>query len=139
MIEKAEDGDGDLLGHLMLTARKVAKEQGLEKVKYQVMDFSCALHHNEPFKFRATEWSSTMELRGASRSTTCTSTSLEAGSSTGPLAKACLLVNLTFFGESTFHTNTIPWLNSHICYPETLSSNFIPFHASDFLIAITAM
>ena len=32
MIEKAEDGDGDLLGHLMLTARKVAKEQGLEKV-----------------------------------------------------------------------------------------------------------
>merc|ERR1712012_742837 len=31
MIEKAEDGDGDLLGHLMLTARKVAKEQGLEK------------------------------------------------------------------------------------------------------------
>ena len=34
MIEKAEDGDGDLLGHLMLTARKVAKEQGLEKVQY---------------------------------------------------------------------------------------------------------
>ena len=32
MIEKAEDGDGELLGHLMLTARKVAKEQGLEKV-----------------------------------------------------------------------------------------------------------
>jgi len=31
MIEKAEDNDGDLLGHLMLTARKVAKEQGLEK------------------------------------------------------------------------------------------------------------
>jgi len=31
MIEKAEDGDGELLGHLMLTARKVAKEQGLEK------------------------------------------------------------------------------------------------------------
>merc|ERR1712053_38958 len=31
MIEKAEDGDGDLLGHLMLTARKVAKEQGLDK------------------------------------------------------------------------------------------------------------
>ena len=32
MIEKAEDGDGELLGHLMLTARKVAQEQGLEKV-----------------------------------------------------------------------------------------------------------
>ena len=32
MIEKAEEGDGELLGHLMLTARKVAKEQGLEKV-----------------------------------------------------------------------------------------------------------
>ena len=97
MIEKAEDGDGDLLGHLMLTARKVAKEQGLEKVKYQMMDFSCALHHNEAFKFRATEWSSTMEWRGASRSTTCISMSSEAGSSTGPLAKACLLVNFTFF------------------------------------------
>ena len=97
MIEKAEDGDADLLGHLMLTARKVAKEQGLEKVQYQMMDFSCAVHHNETLKFRATEWSSTMEWKGASRSTTCTSTSLEAGSSTGPLAKACLLVNLTFF------------------------------------------
>ena len=36
MIEKAEDGDGDLLGHLMLTARKVAKEQGLEKVAYHL-------------------------------------------------------------------------------------------------------
>ena len=35
MIEKAEDGDGELLGHLMLTARKVAKEQGLEKVAVQ--------------------------------------------------------------------------------------------------------
>ena len=35
MIEKAEDGDGELLGHLMLTARKVAKEQGLEKVADQ--------------------------------------------------------------------------------------------------------
>ena len=34
MIEKAEDGDGELLGHLMLTARKVAKEQGLEKVAF---------------------------------------------------------------------------------------------------------
>jgi len=31
MIEEAEDGDGDLLGHLLLTARKVAKEQGLAK------------------------------------------------------------------------------------------------------------
>jgi len=31
MIEKAEDSDGDLLGHLMLTARKVAAEQGLDK------------------------------------------------------------------------------------------------------------
>ena len=29
MIEEAEDGDKDLLGHLMLVARKVAKEQGL--------------------------------------------------------------------------------------------------------------
>jgi len=29
MLEEAEDGDGDLLGHLLLTARKVAKEQGL--------------------------------------------------------------------------------------------------------------
>lgn len=36
MIEKAEDGDGELLGHLMLTARKVAKEQGLEKVAYHL-------------------------------------------------------------------------------------------------------
>lgn len=35
MIEKAEEGDGELLGHLMLTARKVAKEQGLEKVADQ--------------------------------------------------------------------------------------------------------
>ena len=80
MIEKAEDGDGDLLGHLMLTARKVAKEQGLEKVQYQTMDLSRALHRNETFKFRATEWSSTMESKVASLSTTCTSTSLEAGS-----------------------------------------------------------
>lgn len=31
MIEKAEDSDADLLGHLMLVGRKVAKEQGLEK------------------------------------------------------------------------------------------------------------
>ena len=30
MIEKAEDGDGSLLGHLLLTARAVAKQQGLE-------------------------------------------------------------------------------------------------------------
>ena len=30
MIEKAEDGDGSLLGHLLLTARTVAKQQGLE-------------------------------------------------------------------------------------------------------------
>ena len=138
MIEKAEDGDGDLLGHLMLTARKVAKEQGLEKVQYQMMYFSCTVHH-ERFQLRATEWSSTMEWKGASLSTTCTSMSLEAGSLTGPLAKAWLLVNFTFFGESTLHTNTIPWLNSRICYPETLSNNFIPFHASNFLIAITAM
>lgn len=29
MIEEAEDSDGELLGHLMLTARKVAREQGL--------------------------------------------------------------------------------------------------------------
>ena len=112
MIEKAEDGDGDLLGHLMLTARKVAKEQGLEKVQNPMMDFSCAVHHNETFKFRATEWSSTMELRGASRSTTCTSTSLEAGSSTGPLAKACLLANLLFsenqrFTPTQFHGLTL--------------------------------
>ena len=35
MIEKAEEGDGELLGHLMLTARKVAMEQGLEKVADQ--------------------------------------------------------------------------------------------------------
>ena len=105
MIEKAEDGDGDLLGHLMLTARKVAKEQGLEKVQYQMMYFSCAVHY-EQFQLRATEWSSTMEWKGASRSTICTSMSLEAGSLTGPLAKACLLVNFTFFGESMFHTNT---------------------------------
>merc|ERR1719474_406803 len=118
MIEKAEDGVADLLGHLMLTAGKLPRNRVLK---------------------RATEWSSTMEWRGASRSTTCTSTSLEAGSSTGPLAKACPLVNLPFFGESTFHTNRIPWLNSHICYPETLSSNLIPFHASNFLIALTAM
>ena len=31
MIEEAEDGDAELLGHLMLVARKVAKEQGLAK------------------------------------------------------------------------------------------------------------
>ena len=80
MIEKAEDGDGDLLGHLMLTARKVAKEQGLEKVQYQMMGFSCAVHYNETFKFRVIESSSTMEWKGASLSTICTSTSLEAGS-----------------------------------------------------------
>jgi len=30
MIEKAEDGDGSLLGHLLLTARTVARQQGLE-------------------------------------------------------------------------------------------------------------
>ena len=29
MIEEAEDADQDLLGHLMLVARKVAREQGL--------------------------------------------------------------------------------------------------------------
>jgi len=31
MLEEADDDDGDILGHLMLTARKVAKEQGLIK------------------------------------------------------------------------------------------------------------
>merc|ERR1719167_1779328 len=31
MIEKAETEDGDLLGHLLLTAREVAKVQGLDK------------------------------------------------------------------------------------------------------------
>jgi histidine triad (HIT) family protein len=31
MIEEAEDGDAELLGHLLLTAKKVAKEQGLAK------------------------------------------------------------------------------------------------------------
>jgi len=31
MIEEAEDGDAELLGHLLLVARKVAKEQGLTK------------------------------------------------------------------------------------------------------------
>ena len=30
MIEKAEDADGSILGHLLLVGRKVAKEQGLE-------------------------------------------------------------------------------------------------------------
>lgn len=34
MIEKAEECDSELLGHLMLTARKVAQEQGLEKVAF---------------------------------------------------------------------------------------------------------
>ena len=29
MIEEAEDGDAELLGHLLLVARKVAKEQVL--------------------------------------------------------------------------------------------------------------
>merc|ERR1719435_778727 len=31
MIEEAEDGDAELLGHLLLVAKKVAKEQGLDK------------------------------------------------------------------------------------------------------------
>lgn len=31
MLEDAEDSDGELLGHMMLVARKVAKEQGLTK------------------------------------------------------------------------------------------------------------
>ena len=31
MIEDAEDGDAELLGHLLLAAKKVAKEQGLAK------------------------------------------------------------------------------------------------------------
>lgn len=31
MLEEADDDDGAILGHLMLTARKVAKEQGLAK------------------------------------------------------------------------------------------------------------
>lgn len=31
MIEKAEDEDGEVLGHLMLVAKKVAKERGLDK------------------------------------------------------------------------------------------------------------
>ena len=31
MIENAEDADENLLGHLLLVGRKVAKEQGLEK------------------------------------------------------------------------------------------------------------
>merc|ERR1719474_1488993 len=85
MIEKAEDGVADLLGHLMLTAGKLPRNRVLK---------------------RATEWSSTMEWRGASRSTTCTSTFLEAGSSTGPLAKACPLVNFTFFSENQRFTPT---------------------------------
>ncbi|KAL4216367.1 Histidine triad nucleotide-binding protein 1 [Mactra antiquata] len=31
MIEKAEDSDEQLLGHLLVVAKKVAKEQGLDK------------------------------------------------------------------------------------------------------------
>lgn len=31
MIEEAEEGDAELLGHLLLVAKKVAKEQGLAK------------------------------------------------------------------------------------------------------------
>merc|ERR1712096_58498 len=31
MIKDAEDGDAELLGHLLLAAKKVAKEQGLAK------------------------------------------------------------------------------------------------------------
>ena len=31
MIEEAEGGDAELLGHLLLVAKKVAKEQGLAK------------------------------------------------------------------------------------------------------------
>ncbi|XP_017859225.1 PREDICTED: histidine triad nucleotide-binding protein 1 [Drosophila arizonae] len=30
-LSTAEDGDGELLGHLLMVGRKVAKEQGLEK------------------------------------------------------------------------------------------------------------
>ena len=54
MIEKAEDGDGDLLGHLMLTARKVAKEQGLEKVQSETptgSEFLSLLRISEFFRF----------------------------------------------------------------------------------------
>ena len=63
MIEKAEDGDGDLLGHLMLTARKVAKEQGLEKVQYQMMGFQlcCSYiimsHSNSGLQSGHQQWS----------------------------------------------------------------------------------
>ena len=100
MIEKAEDGDGELLGHLMLTARKVAQEQGLEKVGWgenwakkqeQLLSqhyMSTCMVCNDRHASRDTEWLSTMEWRVASQCTICTSTSSEVASSTGPLAKA---------------------------------------------------
>ena len=95
MIEKAEDGDGELLGHLMLTARKVAKEQGLEKVATQCpfreissaekLGAACFISYDAS---RDIEWSSTMEWRVASLCTIYTSTSSEVVNLTGPLAKA---------------------------------------------------
>ena len=41
MIEDAEDGDAELLGHLLLAAKKVAKEQGLAVITYGVFINAC--------------------------------------------------------------------------------------------------
>merc|ERR1711874_482456 len=76
IIEKAEDCDGELLGHLMLIGRKVAKEQGLEKgyrmvINNGVEGCQSVYHlHLHVLGGRQLNW---------------------------PLAKACLLANLTFF------------------------------------------
>ena len=122
MIEKAEDGDGELLGHLMLTARKVAQEQGLEKVGWvenwakkqeqlhsQHYMSTCMLC-NYSHVSRDTEWLSTMEWRVASQCTICTSTSSEVASSTGPLAKADQFPGeVSFVGDNILQSADIPW------------------------------
>ena len=44
MIEEAEDGDAELLGHLLLVAKKVAKEQVLTNQKKVVCSFDQSEH-----------------------------------------------------------------------------------------------
>ena len=55
MIEEAEDADAELLGHLLLVAKKVAKEQGLTN-GYRCQDYNMFRADNIYIQTRGEQW-----------------------------------------------------------------------------------
>ena len=55
MIEEAEDADAELLGHLLLVAKKVAKEQGLTN-GYRCQDYIMSRAGNIYIQARGEQW-----------------------------------------------------------------------------------